>query len=355
MMKIGVLSWDYKKPKGGIGYAFQRVVSALQSDGMDVRVMAPSNERPLLAFTKKWGGHLLFSFALPFVLHRRMSKEDISGLVLPVGPGGVFLLRRPFIPAFAIVYHTYLQQYQQVPGQRWKRIFCLFERRTLSACQTIVCYSEDTKRALIEGYHIDEQRIHLLSFPVDVPPASAIQREEFFCICVARLEARKGVDVLLRAWPTIIKQIPQARLVVVGDGIQRTMIDRLISQTTSVERRSGISYADMQELLARASVAFCPAYLEGFGCACSEAMAAGCCVIASDADSLRRLIRQSETGLLVPAGDSEALAAATIGVLSQSDRSRIIGNNARASMIVGHDPVAADRALCAAVRSAFAR
>lgn len=358
-LRIGLLSWDYGRPKGGMGRALQQVAAALRHDEISVHTLTPypdeTDERSLLRFTHQFGGQILFSLLLPFILAATIRNQRLQGLLLPVGPGGVLLFRRPSVPAIAIVYHTYLQQYQLVPGQSWKRIFCPWERRTLSLCHQIICYSEDTKTALMNEYGIDQGKITVLPFPVETPEPSSISRDPYLCICVARLEARKGVDVVLHAWPTIVQQIPHARLIVVGDGVQRTMVDRLIASTTGVERRSGISQYEMQDLLARASVAFCPAYLEGFGCACAEAMAAGCMVIASDADGLRQLITQGKNGILVPAGDSESLAAATIGLLAHVDASRTMADLARESMRSMHDPVAANSALCAAVRSGFAR
>lgn len=354
---IGLLSWDYGHPKGGMGRALQHVVSALQSDSCSgrsalfVEVLAPcpldGSDHPFLAFTHRFGGQMLFSLLLPFVLNARVKRDQIAHLLLPVGPGGVLLLRRPHVPVTAIVYHSYLQQSLLVPGERWKSIFCFFERRTLSFCSQILCFSEDTKNALVDGYGIAPEKITLLPFAVALPSTSSAVREDGLCICVARLDKRKGVDVLLRAWPSIIARIPHARLIVVGDGEQREEIDQLIADTRNVERRSGLSEAALNDLVHRASIAFCPAYLEGFGMACAEAMAAGCCVIASDADGLRRLITQGKTGMLVPAGESDTLAAATIALLMHADRRRVMGMNAREWIKNVCDPTKADAQLCA--------
>jgi phosphatidyl-myo-inositol alpha-mannosyltransferase len=162
------------------------------------------------------------------------------------------------------------------------------------------------------------------------------------------LEARKGVDILLRAWPAIAQAVSGARLVLIGDGAQRQKIDRIIEKLSNVERRSSLSQPDLDLLLAQASIAFCPSYLEGFGLACAEAMAAGCCVIASNTDGLRSLIDDA-SGILVPAGDSLALADAAMRVLRNPPLRASIGAVAVTRIRRLCDPATSDAAFAAAL------
>lgn len=355
---IGLVSWDYSRPKGGMGRSLQGIVDALRRGGFPIRVFAPYSEdrktASFLRFTHRFGGHLLFSFLLPFVLSRRLQHDRIHHLLVPVGPGGIFLVRRPPVPTVAIVYHSYAQQAALVPGQWWKRIFQPFEARTLSFCNHIICFSEDTKRALMDAYSLTSDCITVLPHAMSIPHTMNSSRNPMLCVCIARLEARKGVDILLHAWPTILQSFPHAQLVLVGDGVQRKNIDRFIGNTHGVVRQTNLSKDVLQALLQRASIAFCPAYLEGFGLACVEAMAAGCTVIASDVDGLRQLIVPGKTGLLVPAGDSEACASAAIGVLAHPEISGQIGENAKKSIQKMCNPTAADHALCALANRLFA-
>ncbi len=388
---IGLLTWDYAQPKGGMGRSLQHIVEVLRSvdSGAEpsgsslpagrqaqhhalchpepgrrmswferphhdtpggapkriINVFAPYGDKPLLSFTSRFGGQILFSLLLPFVLEQRL--RVINKLLLPVGPGGVLLLRRPSVPATAIVYHSYAQQSALVPGQWWKQIFKPFERRTLRYCSSIICFCQDTKDALVRSYGIDPSRITVLSHAVSVS-SQAIERDPLLCVCVARLEARKGVDVLVRAWPRILQSVPGARLVIVGDGAQRGKIDRMISKLTGVERRPSLPQKELDLLLAQASVACCPAYLEGFGLACAEAMAAGCCVIASDTDGLRSLV-DMDSGMLVTPGDDRAFADAVIRALRNETLRTRLGKNAAARIKHLCDPASCDAALAAAV------
>lgn len=351
---IGLLTWDYSRPKGGMGRALQHTVELLRSQGKTVNVASPQTEKPLLSMTERTGGHLLFSLLLPFVLRRWIRRESVGLLLLPVGPGGVFLLRSPGIPAAAIVYHTYKQQSGAVPGQAWKNIFIPFERLTLQRCKRIICYSTDTQRVLQEYYGIPAERISLCAHVFDTESWKGTgERIPGLCVCIARLEARKGVDVVLRAWPEVLRSVPHARLDIIGSGIQAPAIDAVIAALHgTVKRTESLPLHQLQHRVGEAQVALCPAYLEGYGLAAAEAMSAGCTVIAADSDGLRSLITHDVNGLLVPRGDVHALSAAIIRALQDDALRSRMAHAARSHIEEVCNPLRAARELMSAVEAA---
>ena len=141
------------------------------------------------------------------------------------------------------------------------------------------------------------------------------------CVLRGRLDRRKGISILLRAWvllqtyqyTSILIHLP--RLVIVGNGRLRRRTDRMIARLPSVSRVPSLPQEELVRLVQRAEIVVCPSYLEGFGLVCAEAMAAGTAVVASDCDGLQSLIRQGERGWLVPAGDPVALADGIITLL----------------------------------------
>ncbi len=334
---IGIVTWDYAHPKGGLGRSVQWMTSALRSAGISVSVASPhvdhAHDRSLLRWTHSIpAGHLLFSLFLPLRLPSFLRRTKTKIFLFPCGPGGIFLWRRPKgIPVIAVAYHTYIDQARLVPGQRWKGIFIPFERRTYQSADHILCFSEDTARTLTNEYGIPPQRIHVLPHAIDTAAWSGgEQKEEGLCVCIARLERRKGVDVLLRAWPQVIAINPKAKLVIVGRGWEEKKIDRLIREAgTSVTRYASLPEQELKALVKRASIVLCPSYLEGFGLSCAEAMAAGALVIASDSPGLQSLVRQNETGLLVKTGDEKELADAIILGLSDAALRERLGRAAQ--------------------------
>lgn len=312
---IGIACWDFDPPKGGLGRALKLIAETLREQGNNVRIATPSGGTDTVgAWTRRVGLHPVYSIVLFFRLRRWITRTGRDLLLFPCGPGGVWLLRKPKgCTNIAIVYHTYAQQVRLVHGQWWKRIFLPFERASLRRADHIFCYAKDTKEVIERKYDIDPGKVHLLPQIADLDPwmESDAIKEPGLCICVARLEQRKGIRFLAEMWPEVKKQRPNARLLVVGDGVQSGIIDRLVSRKDlSVERVSQLNQKELIDAVSRAEILLCPSYLEGFGLTAIEAMAAGTIVLASDTDGLRSLIRNMQTGLLLPIGDSTAWAQA---------------------------------------------
>lgn len=341
---VGIVSWDYgEHARGGLGRAMMEMAKVLREYGVSVEVLTRSCWLPVRSGL--WPGGLVarssFFVFLFFCIQRWIDTHQIRTVILPTGPGGLFLWRKPKRCRLIIVsYHTYWQQSHMVPGQWWKRIFVPLERRTLRLADRILCYSPDTERVLLEQYGIPRIKLTLLPQLLDVAVwsqslkaksyhptsladselrgAGLIPKESGLCVFIGRLDQRKGIDVLLRAWPDIVCATPTAHLVIVGDGRAWMRVRSVAAHHVSVQWISSLSQEELIRLVQRAELALCPSYLEGFGLACAEAMVAGTVVVASDCDGLRSLIRHRETGWLVPPGDPQALVAGVTYLLGDS-------------------------------------
>ncbi len=159
-------------------------------------------------------------------------------------------------------------------------------------------------------------------------------------------EPRKGMAVLLGALPTLVEKYPDLEILVVGRGDEEKLRKeagrfaghlRLLGQVSDAEKASALRSVDV----------YCAPNLggESFGIVLVEAMAAGAPVVASELDAFRRVLRDGTAGLLVPVGDSVALAAAIDSVLGDEDRRRALTDVA--SVVVGeYDwPVVAEQIL----------
>lgn len=326
---LGIVSWDYGEGKGGLGRAMQWMADAIG----DVRIASPCAKPSFLRCTKFIGGHVLFSLLLPLRLSSWLKRNTITSLMIPVGPGGVFLLRRPKCPVTVVCYHTYSQQSRLVPGEKWKRIFIPLEKRTLQMADRIFCYSEDTQRVLRDYYGIEQRSIISLPqiFDGEAWVNSKFPRKDGgLCVCVARLEKRKGVDVLLDAWASVIAAMPAARLTIIGTGMMQPTIERRIRELgSSIELIDFIDRDTLIDVVQSADIAICPSYLEGFGLAAVEAMAAGTTVIACDTDGLRNLVDHERTGLLVAPGSPDDLSDAIVRLLEDHHLRSTLADNAK--------------------------
>lgn len=133
---------------------------------------------------------------------------------------------------------------------------------------------------------------------------------------IGRLVPEKGHDTLLRAMRRVVEELPDARLLVIGDGPGRAGCERLA-------QRLGIAGAvhllgfrdDVPELLAAVDLVAMPSRREGLPFTAIEAMAAGRPIVASDTGGLPEIVEHERSGLLVEPGDVSALAEAVVRVL----------------------------------------
>ena len=353
-LRIGIVSWDFDPPQGGLGRAMRGLRDELEAMGHAVETLTPANGGWLLGCTRFAGGQMLFSLLLPLVLRRWIVRVRLAILIAPCGPCGVFLPPVPGCKRILIAYHTYAQQARAVPGQRWKKLFVPWERRMLRGADAIFCYAESAWKALQNEYGIAESAIRFLPQLWDWRSwafAAEPEREPGLCVCVGRLNARKNAEVLLRAWPAVAERMPDARLVLVGEGPHARRIDARIRSMPSVSRIASMPQEDLRRLVGRAALILCPSRLEGFGLAAAEAMASGACVIASGVDGLHDLIRHEDTGLLVPSEDASAWAAAILGMFDDDALRSSLGIVAQQRLLDAFDPSDARQRLTEALEA----
>jgi phosphatidylinositol alpha-mannosyltransferase len=162
---------------------------------------------------------------------------------------------------------------------------------------------------------------------------------------VGRLEKRKGLSHLLRAWGSVHREFPTARLIVVGGGgglkhyrsfVQARMSDDIVFA-------GEVSDEDLLRYYHTADVFCAPSTgQESFGIILLEAMAAGRAIVTTSIPGYREVVTHGREGLLVPPKDSESLAGALIHILADSDlRNRLAAAGQLRAQTYSWDRVAA--------------
>jgi glycosyltransferase involved in cell wall biosynthesis len=150
---------------------------------------------------------------------------------------------------------------------------------------------------------------------------------------VARLEPEKGHQTLIEAWPHVLREVPDAYLLIVGEGSRRDFLEqwagahKVAHRVVFTGRRD-----DIPAVTAALDVAVLPSWREAQGLSVLEAMALSRPVVASDVGGIPEMIEDGVTGLLVPQDNPVALAAAIV---------RLLRDHALADTIAraGHDLV----------------
>ena len=133
---------------------------------------------------------------------------------------------------------------------------------------------------------------------------------------VGRLELEKGHPTLLEAWPTVLQAVPNAYLLIVGEGSRLDAL-QAIARDHGIERHVVFTGRrdDIPAVTAAFDVAVLPSYREAQGLTILEAMALSRPVVASNVGGIPEMIQDGVSGLLVPPHDPPALAAAIVRLL----------------------------------------
>ena len=185
-----------------------------------------------------------------------------------------------------------------------------------------VYYGIDLNRPLA----LSESAVRSLRRELDLPPTGP------FLLCVGRLDEQKGHPTLIESMRLVLRQEPDARLVVVG-GAQQSGAEyaaALRRQASDPELDGRIIFTgertDVPRLMAACDLFVMASRWEGFGLVFVEAMAAGKPVVATNVSGIPEVVLHEQTGLLVPPDDSPALAAAILRLCADPGERRRLGN-----------------------------
>jgi glycosyltransferase involved in cell wall biosynthesis len=143
---------------------------------------------------------------------------------------------------------------------------------------------------------------------------------------VARLDAMKGVDVLLRA----LADLPGVTAVIVGDGPETAPLRALAHELGVADRAHFVGWSDqVRSWLAAMDVFVLPSLMEGFPLSICEAMLAGLPVVATDVGGTRELVTDGVTGLVVQPSDPGALAVALRSLQADPALRHLLGDAGR--------------------------
>jgi L-malate glycosyltransferase len=140
----------------------------------------------------------------------------------------------------------------------------------------------------------------------------------------------KGQTDLLVAFREVLREHPDARLALIGDGVRRPLLERLAGQLGIAERVHFLGFRlDGPAILARAAISVSASYAEGISNAILEAMAMRLPVVATAVGGSPELVRDGVNGFLVPPGAPGALARRISDLLEDAAHRRRMGERGR--------------------------
>jgi glycosyltransferase involved in cell wall biosynthesis len=200
-----------------------------------------------------------------------------------------------------------VEKQQRIPHWLWKKIHTTPHKVT--AISHFLAARAERLGAGSESISVVPNGVDLSH----IKPRDPSQCVPYRIVCVARLSWEKGLPHLLDALVAVRKKIPDAHLVLVGDGVLR---ETLAAQVARLDLRDAVTFrgklpnSEALAVMQTGHVFVCPSLAEGLGIVFIEAQAAGVPVIGTAVGGIPDVIADGETGLLVPPKDAEALARA---------------------------------------------
>lgn len=196
----------------------------------------------------------------------------------------------------------------------------------------------------------EKDKIYICSMGVDLTqkfvPLKKVSRDERKIIFVGRLVEKKGVSILLEAIHQAIKEIPDLKLLVIGDGPEREKLELLsndLGLNNTVTFLGALKQDQLPEMYSSASIAIMPSVIdsrndqEGLGLVAIEAMGCECAVIASSLPAISDIIKNNKNGLLVKPGDSNELAGSIVKLIDDKNMQESIASSGRQSVVEKFD------------------
>jgi glycosyltransferase involved in cell wall biosynthesis len=208
-------------------------------------------------------------------------------------------------------------------------------------CDKIICVSDGIRRRLAEEYRFPKEKMVVILNGVNLSQFSGrgemsvretLKIGEFdnVLVCIARLEQRKRVDVLLRAVALVLKAGHPCKCIIVGDGeLQNALVNQSLELGLS-ESVFFVGFAqDVRPYLAASDIYVANSEREGSPLTLAEAMAAGLPCIASDIAGHNEVVVHEYNGLLYTVGSPESLADCIQDLLANRERRLAMGANSR--------------------------
>jgi glycogen(starch) synthase len=168
---------------------------------------------------------------------------------------------------------------------------------------------------------------------LEAPPPAPYPAGPPLVVGLGRVVQDKGFDVLLDAFAAVREVLPEARLMIAGDGAEHgPLLDRAraLGLGGSVELPGWVDPDDVPGLLARAALVVVPSrWREAFGLVALQAALAARPVVATRVGGLAEVVEDGATGTLVPNEDAAAMAGAMLDLLKDTGRARELGERAR--------------------------
>jgi glycosyltransferase involved in cell wall biosynthesis len=278
------------------------------------------------------GGRYSLHLMVPEVLRKMEKKHDI--VVDDVANGvpwfSPFFTKKPVIGQ---VHHVHQEVAKiELPWySKWGVV--LSERAVKNLYDTVVAVSESTKQNLIEEIGVSRKKVNVILNGIDHAAYFPSNKSlDPLILYVGRIKRYKRVEHVILAFREVKKRLPDARLIIVGNGDRLEYLKKFVTKLAvpSIEFLGRVDETEKVRLMGQSWLMVGCSIVEGWGMTVIEGAACGTPFVAYDVPGFRDSIINAETGILVGNGQIGALASGMLKVLENKDFRMDLSKNALA-------------------------
>ena len=357
-MKILLLSQFFSTTKGGGEYVFKTIANSLTENGNRVWVITNSvkgekyQESDFLKIitvkpTLEYRGGIPPSFSenIQYVINAFMAGKDIikkekigvihSNNFSPALAGSILssFTKVPHITTIHDIFSIYDKDFwkkwatQSNTSYTNARLVPLFEKMMMRfKINCIHTVSDATKRDIQKLG--TKKPIHIISNCIQKESSLNIKPNSEQFVYLGRLVFYKNIEVIIHAVKFTVKQFPDVKLVIAGDGPHKQSLQNLVKDLNiqnNVTFTGYITPEQKKKLLAESNALLFPSMMEGFGLVILESWQQNRPVIASDIPPMSDIIQHEKTGLIVEPNDEKKWAEKIIQLIKNPSISDEMG------------------------------
>ena len=322
-MRILLLNWqDIKNPAGGGAEVYlHQIFKRLAAQGHDITLLCTQFSGALkeemiddIRVVRR-GNRNLFNYIVPIEYERQFRREHYNIVIDDINKIPFYTplyVREPLLGMVMHLFGTSIYKEASAPAASY--VYCA-ERLALSVYRKtpLVAISESTRTELL-SHGCRQENVFLVPCAVNhtaYRQLSNVNRTEPIIGYVGRIKKYKSVDHLLHAFAIVLKVMPEAKLIIIGDGDGKPAFERLSHELHISHATKFTGFLPLEEkihFLNQMHVVVNTSAKEGWGLTVTEANACGVPAVASDVPGLRDAVKDGETGLLYEYGNIEQLA-----------------------------------------------
>ena len=318
---MNILWINHRDPKhpeaGGAEVHLAEVTKRLVRSGHSVTILAErfrdskeietAGRLTVLRFGGRVGLHIFAPYFVSHESHRADVIVDDAAHAVPFW--SPLFTRKPVV---AIVHHVHQGVLRTEVNPLLRGFIGISERSIKYAYENVLTVSESTKRDLIEKLGVSAERIRVIHDGIDhekYRPGDKFQSPTI--LWLGRMKKYKNLDQAVRAFAIVKESVPDAVMIIAGDGEEKDRILKLV-KTIGVHDITFAGWVTEREKIRLLQGVWCVVYtskIEGWGMGVLEGAACGTPTVAYDSGALREAVVDGETGLLTEYGDYRVLSS----------------------------------------------